>query len=231
MSSGLRLYRVDKVNANKWRVGLLAILCLAISLNWFNAWSTKHEAVSVVAVELDKAQVELEAANKELEEFKAKEAARVKKLKGVADFIQQVNPKVGQAKALKQAEYEIFFADYFNVDLPTSLAISYRETHFTCDIVSWDLSSYGCKQINLEAWKSYYSNLNLSKQKLFDPKFNIALGNHMLAMHIDEYNGNLSRAIERYRGSVRPSTNEEYRQDVFAKAKYIRKYLNRVLTA
>ncbi len=229
MSSGLMLYSIDKVNATRLRVVLLTILCLVISFSWYQSWNTKDEAVGAVMYKLNKTEQTLEQTNKELEELKAKEAARVKKLNGVADFVQTVNKKLSRQQALHIAEYQIYYSDRFNTDLNVVLAITYRETHFRCDVVSYDNSSYGCMQINYEAWKQTYAGL--SKKKLLDPQFNIALGNQMLSKHIDEYDGNVTKAIERYRGSIYPSTNIEYRQDVFAKAKYIQKYLNRVLTA
>lgn len=144
-----------------------------------------------------------------------------KTVDAVAALIQRLG-KASPKEAERLAILEVGYARKHNVDLSVGLALSFQESKWRPAVVSYDGSSFGVKQINLSAWRSTFKEMTVAK--LIKPEYNIDIGYRLLSRHIEEH-GSMSKALQRYRGSTLPETNEKYAAEVLKMSHAIRKQI------
>jgi soluble lytic murein transglycosylase-like protein len=204
--SGLRLYKETYVN--KLIISFVLSLIILFTIGYFLISSelrhgneTKQLMEHINSQRIDADLLKLE--NQKLRDAIQKHEIMVSQ---VSRIIKSENIGLSDKQADFYARLEIKHSNRKQIPTSIGIALSVVESRYNAKAVSYDGSSFGIKQINLNVWQSKYK---FTLNDLKNPEYNIKIGYDMLAMHKKEY-GSIEGALKRFRGSTNPATNQEY---------------------
>lgn len=158
--------------ANEWQtIKMFIIITLSISvLSLLVAYTYAHK-YSTYSKEKSSILQELETIKKERDEAKKE----LKRIADVASIIRKVGNR-SKAQALITARLEYRHAKRSNIDYETGVAISWQESHFKPNVISYNGCCVGMKGIHHWWGKRFSFNPDLR----YDKEFNIKTGYRIL---------------------------------------------------
>ena len=131
--------------------------------------------------------------------------------------VQAFNPKLTEQQAAYIVDIEHKYAQKYDIPVEVGLSLSAKESTFKPSAKSYTGESYGLKMVHYKVWRRKFKGL--TKQCLMDTDCNAEVGYKILRIYLDKSDGNMEKALMKYRGSSKRSVNEKYARNILRLSK------------